>query len=372
MINGAAGIMFQEALAKARRMAPLSVHDLLALLRAQDQEAEMLFALADEMRAAFFGNEVHLRGIIEFSNYCVQNCLYCGLRRGNTELSRYRMDKEELMEVSRQAAALGFKTLVLQSGEDPRCTGAVLAEIISGIKKELDVAVTLSVGERSRADYAAFKEAGADRYLLKHETADPVLFRRLRPGATLSDRLRKLWWLKELGYQTGAGNMIGLPGQTLESIALDLILMRQVGADMAGIGPFIPHARTPLKNCRGGDFAFTLKVLAAARLALPGVHLPATTAMDAVRKDGRKKALRCGANVVMLNVTPVHYRRRYCIYPVRAVMDKEPEEQLNTFQAVLAEQGKKAGTGYGHALRLAAGNLVIARALSPWQSSPVE
>ncbi|RJQ25305.1 MAG: [FeFe] hydrogenase H-cluster radical SAM maturase HydE [Peptococcaceae bacterium] len=346
--------MFQEAFAKARRMAPLSVHDLLALLWAQGQQAEMLFALADEMRAAFFGNEVHLRGIIEFSNYCVQNCLYCGLRRGNTGLSRYRLEKEELMEISRQAAALGFKTLVLQSGEDSRYTGAVLAEIISGIKRELDVAVTLSVGERSRADYAAFKEAGADRYLLKHETADPVLFRQLRPGATLSGRLRKLRWLKELGYQTGSGNMVGLPGQTLESIALDLILMRQVEADMAGIGPFIPHDCTPLKNRRGGDFVFTLKVLAVARMAMPGAHLPATTAMDAVCPDGRKKALQCGANVVMLNVTPLSYRRRYCIYPARAGMDKEPAEQLDTFRSILTEQGKKAGTGYGHALRLGA------------------
>lgn len=345
--------MFQEALTKARRMAPLSVHDLLALLRAQGEEAEMLFALADEMRAAFFGNEVHLRGIIEFSNYCVQNCLYCGLRRGNTGLSRYRLEKEELMEISRQAAALGFKTIVLQSGEDPYYTTTMLAEIISRIKKELDVAVTLSVGERSRQDYAAFKKAGADRYLLKHETADPVLFRKLRPGAALSGRLQKLWWLKGLGYQTGSGNMVGLPGQTLESIALDLIFMRQVEADMAGIGPFIPHAQTPLKSCRGGTFEFTLKVLAAARLAVPRVHLPATTAMDAIHPDGRKRALQCGANVVMLNVTPVHYRRRYCIYPARAGMDKEPEEQLNVFRFVLAEQGKKIGVGYGHALRRA-------------------
>ena len=199
------------------------------------------------------GNDVHLRGIIEFSNYCVKNCLYCGLRRDNNTLERYRMTLEEIMEAAQAGAQAGLKTIVLQSGEDPFFTAETLARLIRRVKDELDVAVTMSVGDRTKEEYALMRQAGADRYLLKHETADPELFSRLRPGTTLDGRIKRLIWLKELGFQVGSGGMIGLPWQTVDSLAEDILLLRRLDVEMAGFGPFIPHSDTPLAGCTGGS-----------------------------------------------------------------------------------------------------------------------
>lgn len=302
---------------------PLTREEILCLLRAGEEEAEILFAAADRVRAKVFGPVVHLRAVIEFSNFCRNNCLYCGLRRENRRLSRYRMTAREMIRAAEEAASQGFKTVVLQSGEDPYWTPKRLAEVVKEIKK-LGVAVTLSVGELTYEDYAFLREAGADRYLLRHETADPSLFAQLKPDSSLARRRQCLEWLKELGYETGAGCMVGLPGQSLESLAEDVLFMRELQVEMAGIGPFIPHPDTPLGKASPGSPFLTLKVLALTRLCLPYANLPATTATGVAQKGGREAALLCGANVVMPDVTPHHYRLLYQLYPGKAQADPHP------------------------------------------------
>lgn len=322
--------------------------DIKTLLRAEGQEKGELFGRADQVRREVFGDEVHFRGIIEFSNYCYRNCYYCGLRYNNRQLSRYRLDPEEILEVAQRGAALGFKTIVLQSGEDFWYRREIIGEVVRCIKHDLGLAVTLSLGNRSYEDYAHWRAAGADRYLLKHETADAELFRQLRPNTSLADRLQHLHWLRELGYQVGAGNIVGLPGQTLDTLAQDLLLMWQLDAEMAGIGPFIPHPDTPLGESPAGSVEMTLKVLAVARLLLPLTHLPATTALATLHPEGRVRALACGANVIMPNIMPRKYRPDYAIYPGKAGIAQEPEESWQELLQLLARCGRKLAWGYGH------------------------
>lgn len=343
---------FEEALRRAGEFKELTEQDLIVLLSAGEVESAALFQLAGEIRSRFLGDEIHLRGIIEFSNICSKNCLYCGLRRDNPALARYRMSPVEILESARRAADLGCRTIVLQSGEDGLYPAEVLAEIIFTMKKELDVAVTMSVGDRARKDYKVFREAGADRYLLKHETCDPALFSRLRPGTTLEERVRCMRWLRELGYQVGSGNMVGLPGQTVETLAGDILFLRRIEVEMAGIGPFIPNRQTPLGNCPGGALELTLKTLAAARLVLPETHLPATTSVSTIDPLGRMKALQCGANVIMPNMTPAKYRISYTLYPGKTGLADTPEESYAKAAAMVESVGRRVGTGYGHAPRL--------------------
>ncbi|GAB6273725.1 MAG: [FeFe] hydrogenase H-cluster radical SAM maturase HydE [Peptococcaceae bacterium] len=337
-----------EALNKAAQGEKLLREDILSLLNLKPEEDPMLFKLADQVRQQYMGDEVHLRGIIEFSNYCAKNCLYCGLRRDNQKLDRYRLSDEEIIEAGNQAAKLGLKTIVLQSGEDLFYTGERLAKIIACLKAETGVAVTVSVGDRSKEDYRLMKQAGADRYLLKHETAGANLFSRLRPGTTLAGRIKRLYWLKELGFQVGAGNMVGLPGQTYETLVDDILLLRELDVEMAGIGPFIPHHQTPLKNCVGGEVKTTLKVLAVTRLILPLTHLPATTALASIHPQGRQMALSCGANVVMPNVTPVKYRERYQIYPNKICLTEETTETVANILNIIQQLGRRVAQDYGH------------------------
>lgn len=319
------------------------------LLVCEGADREMLFSLADQVRELHVGNEVHLRGIIEFSNYCTKNCLYCGLRRDNSVLERYRMTPEEIVEAASVGAEAGLRTIVLQSGEDPFFTGEMLAGLIRTLKEEHDIALTMSVGDRTRDEYALMKEAGADRYLLKHETADPELFSRLRPGTMLDGRIRRLKWLKELGFQVGSGAMVGLPWQTVESLADDVLLLRELDVEMAGFGPFIPHGQTPLSTCTGGSADMTLKTLAVARIIMPFTHLPATTALGSIDPEGRQRALRCGANVVMPNITPVKYKRLYEIYPNKICITEEGSVQcLPCITGIIIESGRSVATDYGH------------------------
>ncbi|MFZ5651384.1 MAG: [FeFe] hydrogenase H-cluster radical SAM maturase HydE [Bacillota bacterium] len=329
----------------------LTGEDILALLRASPGEKEHIYKRADAVRSGWVGDEVHLRGIIEFSNHCVQNCMYCGLRAGNRAVGRYRMDPGEIISAARNAAAMGLKTLVLQSGQDPYYTKEALVAIISAIKGELDVAVTLSIGMRPGSELAAFKEAGADRYLLKHETADPDLFAALRPGTVLGDRIGCLRTLKQLGYQVGSGNIIGLPGQTAEALAGDLLLLRELDVEMAGIGPFVPSPDTPLGSCPGGGLEATLTAIAITRLLLPHAHIPATTALGTMHPHGRRLALQCGANVVMPNVTPRKYRPHYSIYPNKLGYDKDPERSVKEIRSFVTGMGRIPGSGYGHSPR---------------------
>ena len=285
---------------------------------------------ADDTRKIFCGDEVHIRGIIEFSNYCRRSCLYCGLRRENRNILRYRMLSDEIVELAKKIAQRGVKTIVLQSGDDFRYSQKALCGIIERIKEENSgIAITLSVGERPFDDYRAFKDAGADRYLLKHETANQKLYERLHPGATLKRRLEILEYLKKLGYQIGAGNIVGLPGQTLGDIADDILLLEDLDVDMAGIGPFIPQKDTPLKHSPCGNLELTLKVLSVTRILTRNTHLPATTALATLSSDeGQLSGFKAGCNVIMPDFTPDYYQKDYNIYDNKARVNLERAREL--------------------------------------------
>lgn len=316
-----------------------------------EEEQALLFERADTVRRERVGDEVHLRGIIEFSNHCRRDCAYCGLRRSNTGLERYRMEPDEILAVARKAAEAGLGTVVLQSGEDVHFTTRLLSDIIREIKRSTGCAVTLSLGELSFEDYKELKCAGADRFLLKHETADPELYRALHPGMSLKSRITCLKWLKQLGYQVGAGNIVGLPGQTARHLARDLKLLKALDVEMAGIGPFVASPETPLSGLPNGSARLTLRLVALARLMMPDVMLPATTALGVIEPGGRRKALQCGANVVMPNITPKVYHRNYRIYPKPAGPD-DLQADISEAREMIAAIGRPVATGPGHSPKL--------------------
>lgn len=288
-----------------------------------DVHSNYLFKLADRVRKYNTGDGVHLRGLIEFSNICSRTCRYCGLRCANKKLERYRIAPDEIIKYALNAAKMGYKTIVLQSGEDSYYSQKTMCKVISEIKK-FDVAITLSIGERSFRDYKEFKNSGADRYLLRIETTDPDLYRKMHPNMDYKNRLRCLVNLKELGYEVGTGNLVGLPGQTIESLAEDILFFKKINADMVGIGPFIPHPNTPLKAFAPGTFNLALKVMALTRILLKDINIPATTAMETLHPKGRIIALQSGANVVMPNVTKTEYRKKYEIYPNKICINENP------------------------------------------------
>jgi len=308
--------------------------------------AEELYRQADRVRHDTLGDDVHLRGLIEFSNICRNRCLYCGINRDNKRVSRYRMSDEELVTTARRAANLGFQTIVLQSGEDMHYDQSRLCRIIEQIK-QMDVAITLSIGERDYADYAAFRNAGADRYLLRIETTDRDLYHRLNPGMSWQQRHECLLMIKELGYEVGSGIMVGLPGQTAESIADDLLYLKELGIDMAGIGPFIPHPDTPLAHEQGGTLEQALRTMAIMRLLMPDINIPATTAMESLHPQGRIMALRAGANVVMPNVTEGEYRRLYELYPGKICVNDTPAHCRSCIGLKIQSIGRTIGQGKG-------------------------
>ncbi|MBP7231501.1 MAG: [FeFe] hydrogenase H-cluster radical SAM maturase HydE [Syntrophaceae bacterium] len=293
----------------------LSREDIVELLKMPAEYSENLFATADRVRKNDVGDEIYIRGIIDISNVCERNCLYCGLRKANEKLERYRMSEDEILETVREMKSTGIGTVVLQSGEDSHYSAEDVCHLVRTIKEKTDLVITLSIGERSPEEYRAFFEAGADRYLLKHETASTELYNYLRPGCRLDKRVSCLKTLKDLGFETGTGNMVGLPGQTYEILADDLLLMKILKADMLGIGPFIAHPDTPLAGIDTDDIELTLRVLAVARLLTRNTNIPATTAVATLHPQGRLHALQAGANVVMLDFTPPTYRNRYDIYP---------------------------------------------------------
>ena len=307
-------------------------------LLSNEANQQELFRRADAVRKENVGDEVHLRGLIEFSNICRNNCLYCGIRRGNTHVCRYRMDEAELVETARKAADMGFKTIVMQSGEDMYYTKDRLCRIIAAIKK-FDVAITLSIGERTYAEYKAFREAGADRYLMRIETTNKELYHRLDPQMSWQQRYECLLMIKELGYELGSGIMVGLPGQSIESIAEDLLFLRDLPVDMAGIGPFIPHHDTRFANEKAGSVELTLKLLSVIRLLLPKVLLPATTALGTLDPLGREKGLCAGANVVMPNLSPVENRKQYELYDNKICTGDEAAKCKNCLSARVRSAG---------------------------------
>ena len=294
----------------------LSRKDIISLLQIDGRkEFELLLSRADEVRRQYLGDAIYLRGIIEFSNFCEQNCLYCGLRARNRNLQRYRMDDSLILKTAGLISAANIKTIVLQSGEDNSYSTDFIRCIIRQIKKTTDSAVTLSMGERKFTEYEVWKEAGADRYLLKHETANQKLYSIYHQHQPLKDRLKHLKFLKSIGYQTGSGNLIGLPFQTAEDIADDILLCRKLNVDMASFSPFIPSPETPYRAKKPADFYTALKVMAAARIVLKDVHIPATTALASLNKEGRRMGLMAGANVIMPNFTPSAFSNKYKIYP---------------------------------------------------------
>ena len=300
---------------------------------------DWLFKEADRVRRVNVGDEIHLRGLIEFSNICKCQCKYCGLRSPNKEAERYRILKDDIIKTASNAVSLGYKTIVLQSGEDDYYDTDKMAEIIREIKK-LDVALTLSIGEKTYDEYKAFKEAGADRYLLRIETTDENLYKEMHPHASYENRKRCLYDLKSLGFETGTGCLVGLPGQTTESLADDILFFKELDADMVGIGPFIPHKQTPLKDTAKGDFWLALKVMALTRINLPDINIPATTAMETLNPNGRIIALNSGANVVMPNVTPTNYRAKYEIYPGKICINDQPEKCRGCIEAKIKAIGR--------------------------------
>ncbi|RKY41454.1 MAG: [FeFe] hydrogenase H-cluster radical SAM maturase HydE [Candidatus Makaraimicrobium thalassicum] len=286
------------------------------LERLREERIDTLLEEADGVRKACCGEDVFIRGIIEFSNYCVRDCVYCGLRRSNAALQRYRMTAGEVADTAHEIIKKGIKTVVLQSGDDPDYTREMVCDVITKIKKRhSEAALTLSLGERPLEDYRAFRNCGADRYLLKQETMDPRLYGALHPGQTLKERIQILGYLRKLGFQTGAGNIVGLPGQTMDDLADDILFFERFQPDMAGIGPFIPQADTPLKGLPAGTLDITLKVLALARIVTGNAHLPATTALATVApENGQLMGLKAGANVIMPDCTPPRYGANYRIY----------------------------------------------------------
>ena len=328
----------------------LSHADIMWLLT--EERADEVYARADDVRQSVLGSDVHLRGLIEFSNICRNDCLYCGIRRGNKNVKRYRMDDDELVETARRAVDIGFQTIVLQSGEDMHFDQARMCRIIERIK-QMDVALTLSIGERDYVDYEAFRNAGADRYLLRIETTDVDLYHRLNPGMSWQRRHECLLMIRELGYELGSGIMVGLPGQTVESIASDLLYLKDLGVDMAGIGPFIPHPATPLADEQGGTLEMALRTMAVMRLLLPDINIPATTAMESLHPQGRLMALQAGANVVMPNVTEGEYRRLYELYPGKICVDDTPIHCRSCIGMRIQSIGRTIGQGRGGHIRQA-------------------
>lgn len=335
----------KDVLKKACLGHELSREEIIFLLENADGE---LFSAADEQRKKYVGDEVRLRGLIEFSNICARTCKYCGLRGENGKLDRYRLSADEIVAFAKEGVRLGYRTIVLQSGEDPFFSRDLVVQIVTEIKK-FDVALTLSMGERSFEDYKAFKDAGADRYLLRIETTDKNLYAAMHPGMSLENRIRCLHDLKKLGYETGSGCLVGLLGQTTDSLADDLLFLKNLDIDMAGIGPFIPNPDTPLAEAVSpfDNFEMSLKVTAVARLLMPDINIPATTATESLRPDGRMIALKSGANVVMPNITQGEYRKKYEIYPGKICTGEEPAQCVNCITAKILAAGRKIASDKG-------------------------
>ena len=302
--------------------------ELIRLAESDVQVREQLKEEAVRLQKKYYGTDVYTRGLIEFTNYCRNNCYYCGIRNGNRNAQRYRLTKEEILDCCANGYELGFRTFVLQGGEDPYYTDEKLAEIVREIRVLYpECAITLSVGEHSKETYRLWKEAGADRYQLRHETASDELYQKLHPAEMkLSERKQCLYDLKELGYQVGAGFMVGAPGQQISDLAEDLVFLKELEPHMVGIGPFIPHHDTKFADEPAGSVELTLFLLSVLRIILPKCLLPATTALGTADPRGREKGLLAGANVVMPNLSPVKDRKKYELYDNKICTGDEAAE----------------------------------------------
>ncbi len=326
---------------KLRQQRDLTDQEFRELLCCENND-EDLKQNADAVRREHYGNKVYLRGLIEFTNYCKNNCYYCGIRRANQKISRYRLTQEEIFSCCEEGYALGFRTFVLQGGEDPYFTDDYICQIVSKIHNQFpDCAITLSIGEKSYESYLAYFQAGAERYLLRHETADPVHYGKLHPAEmSCTNRQKCLFDLKKIGYQVGAGIMVGSPFQTLENIIADLRFLQKLQPQMIGIGPFLPHQDTPFRDESAGDLKLTLRLLSILRLMFPKVLLPATTALGTLHPMGRELGLKAGANVIMPNLSPTSVRKKYMLYDNKICTGEE------SAQCRSCTERRAAGIGY--------------------------
>ena len=313
------------------------------------EDVEYATALARTISVENFGKTIYFRGIIEFSNFCKCDCYYCGIRRSNACAQRYRLEPSDIYECCKEGYENGFRTFVLQGGEDGWFNDDRMCEIVKIIKEVYpDCAVTLSLGERSYESYKRLKEAGADRYLLRHETADEKHFSELHPKAqTVHSRLQCLRDLKALGYQTGCGIMVGTPGQTPKVIATDMKFMEEFRPEMIGVGPFLPHKDTPFKDAEKGSVELTLFILALCRIMLPKVLLPSTTALGTLETDGRKQGVLAGCNVIMPNLSPLSVRKKYMLYDEKAGTDISAAEGIALLRQQMEEIGYEVVIGRG-------------------------
>ncbi len=308
-----------------------------------------LIKAADAVRREYYGDKVYLRGLIEFTNYCKNDCYYCGIRCGNRKATRYRLSKEEILAACKEGHELGYRTFVLQGGEDGYYTDEKICDIVSSIRNQHeDCAITLSIGERSRSSYKAYFDAGANRYLLRHETADKAHYGKLHPEAmSLDNRKRCLYDLKEIGYQVGSGFMVGSPYQRTECLVADIRFLQDLEPDMIGIGPFISHKDTPFKDCENGSVRLTLRLISILRLLFPYVLLPSTTALGTISPIGRELGLQAGANVVMPNLTPVKYRTQYELYDGKICTGEEAAECRGCLEKRIESAGYRVVTDRG-------------------------
>lgn len=330
----------------------LTEEEWVTLLREQKQYEAEAAKRAGEIRERQFGNKIYVRGLIEFTNHCKNDCLYCGIRRSNRRVERYRLTLEEILECTDSGYELGFRTFVLQGGEDPYDTDARIVELIRAVKaKHPDCAITLSIGERERESYEEFFRAGADRYLLRHETADRCHYEQLHPKEmSWEHRMNCIRTLKEIGYQTGCGFMVASPGQSEETLAKDLIFIQELQPHMAGIGPFVPHHETPFADRAGGSVEQTLYLLSLIRILKPDILLPATTALGTIDPRGREKGILAGANVVMPNLSPTRVRKKYELYDNKICTGDEAAECRGCLEQRMRSIGCELAVDRGDAL----------------------
>lgn len=328
-----------ERLYREQTLAPGELRTL--LLECRGEDLDFLMQKARTVAQSHFGNKIYIRGLIEVGNCCHNDCLYCGIRRSNRHLERYRLDEETILACCQHGYELGFRTFVLQGGEDNYMTDERVTSVVTAIRTTFpDVAITLSLGERPTVSYERFFQAGANRYLLRHETHNETHYRRLHPdNMSLSNRLRCLDDLKRIGFQTGTGIMVGSPGQTVDNLVEDILFIEQFRPQMIGIGPFLPHHDTPFASCPPGSLTQTLTLLSIFRLMHPQALIPSTTALASLTPDGREKGILAGGNVVMPNLSPVEQRKKYALYDHKASMGSEAAEGLRLLAQRLAAIG---------------------------------
>ena len=321
----------------------------------EDQsQAESLAVRADEIRRSIYGTDVYLRGLIEFTNYCKNNCYYCGIRCGNSQVDRYRLSRDQIMDCCEEGYRLGYRTIVLQGGEDPYYKDEDICRIVSDIKKRYpDCAVTLSIGEKSRASYQAYFDAGADRFLLREETSNEGHYRKLHPeGMSMTRRQECLFALKEIGFQVGAGFMVDSPYQTTEDIIADLRFLEKLQPDMIGIGPYVTHSDTPFAAYPSGSVDKTLRLISILRIMFPYVLLPATTALGTMDPLGREKGLKAGANVIMPNLSPTDVRKKYALYDNKICTGEESAQCRDCLELRVKNAGYRIITSRGDVKRV--------------------